>query len=130
MIILCRIKSERRNVTREGGPQGGNSMVFSLSLRQTSNGTIEAGPSSSTLSAFREYITTWDFSDRAALIRRLACTLAFALHIPLNILSILSWGFLFMFMGIVLSLANLACVGAALWKLDIMSGERQFYGRS
>jgi hypothetical protein len=33
-------------------------------------------------------------------------------------------------MGIVLSLANLACVGAALWKLDIMSGERQFYGRS
>jgi hypothetical protein len=105
-------------------------MVFSLSPRQTSNGTIEAGPSSSTLSAFREYITTWDFSDRPALIRRLACTLAFVLHIPLNILSILSWGFLFMFMGIVLSLANLACVGVALWKLDIMSGERQFYGRS
>jgi len=48
----------------------------------------------------------------------------------LNIISILSWGFLFIFLGILLSLLNLACVGAALWKLDVMSGERQFYGRS
>ncbi|KAE9365367.1 hypothetical protein N431DRAFT_387568 [Stipitochalara longipes BDJ] len=114
--------------------------MFFFSLRQSSNNTVEPSilPTSSapkfsrdwSTSPFREYITTWDFSDRPGTIRRLACILAFVLHIPLNIISILSWGFLFIFLGILLSLLNLACVGAALWKLDVMSGERQFYGRS
>jgi hypothetical protein len=120
-------------------------MFFFLSLRESSPGTIEPDilPTSSSTqglittkapprwstSPFREYITTWDFSDRPSMIRRLGCILAFILHIPLNIISILSWGIsLFMFLGIILSLLNLACVGAALWKLDVMSGERRFYG--
>ncbi|PMD30720.1 hypothetical protein L207DRAFT_198612 [Hyaloscypha variabilis F] len=115
-------------------------MPFFFTLRQSSNNTIEpsllptsSGPKFSTnwsTSPFYEYITTWDFTDRPGTFRRLACILAFVLHIPLNIISILSWGFLFIFLGILLSLLNLACVGAALWKLDVMSGERQFYGRS
>jgi hypothetical protein len=32
-----------------------------------------------------------------------------------------------LFLGIIMSLLNLACVGMALWKLDVMSGERRFY---
>jgi hypothetical protein len=83
---------------------------------------------SSFTSSFCEYIIEWDFSDRPALIRRLACVLAFILHIPLNIISILSWGIsFFLFLGIIMSLLNLVCVGVALWKLDVMSGERRFY---
>ncbi len=117
-----------------------NKMPFFFTLRQSSSNTIEpsllptsSGPKFSTnwsTSPFYEYITTWDFTDRPGTFRRLACIMAFVLHIPLNIISILSWGFLFIFLGILLSLLNLACVGAALWKLDVMSGERQFYGRS
>jgi hypothetical protein len=113
-------------------------MFFFLSLRESSRGTVEPSmlpptPSTSSYlswftSSFCEYITEWDFSDRTALIRRLACVLAFILHIPLNIISILSWGIsFFLFLRILMSLLNLVCVGVALWKLDVMSGERRFY---
>ena len=37
-------------------------------------------------------------------------------------------GFSFMlFVGIVISFLNLACVGVALWKLDVMRGGRLIY---
>ncbi|PMD14225.1 hypothetical protein NA56DRAFT_711300 [Hyaloscypha hepaticicola] len=93
-------------------------MFFFLSLRESSRGTVEPSmlPTTSTssylscsTSSFREYITKWDFSDGPSLIRRLACVLAFILHIPLNIISILSWGIsFFLFLGIIMSLLNLA----------------------
>jgi hypothetical protein len=111
-------------------------MFFFLSLRESSRSTVEPSmlPPTSTnsylssfTSSFCEYIIEWDFSGRPALIRRLACVLAFILHIPLNIISILSWGIsFFLFLGIIMSLLNLVCVGVTLWKLDVMSGER-FY---
>jgi hypothetical protein len=124
-------------------------MFFFLSLRESSThqGTIEPDvlPSSSShigllppssqksaprwsTSAFREYITDWEFSDRPALFRRCACILALFLHTPINIISILSYGFSFMmFFGIIMSVLNLFCVALALWKLDIMRGQRMFY---
>jgi hypothetical protein len=123
----------------------GVKMFFFLTLRESPNGSIEPDilPSSSSTqglvtpkspprwstSPFRSYITTWDFSDRVGIIRRFGCMLAFMLHTPLNVISMLSWGVsLLMFVGILLSLLNLVCVGAALWKLDVMKGERAFYG--
>lgn len=36
---------------------------------------------------------------------------------------------LWLFLGIVFSLLNLFCVGYALWKLDIMRGQRVFFNR-
>ena len=80
-------------------------------------------------SSFRQYITDWDLS-RQALMRKLACILAVCLHLPINILSILSYGIsLMMFFGIIISVLNLLCVGIALWKLDIMSGQRLLFNR-
>lgn len=123
-------------------------MVFFLSLRESTArpGTIEpdilpfssaASQTSTTrlvssnpsiTSTFREYITTWDTSDAPALFRRIICILAFFLHLPLNIISILSYGLsLGLFLGIVFSVLNLLCLGLALWKLDVMRGQRLFY---
>ncbi|TVY45612.1 hypothetical protein LSUB1_G000138 [Lachnellula subtilissima] len=125
-------------------------MVFFLSLRESTQrpGTIEPDivPSSSsqasllpgvpkstlesTTSSFRQYITTWDFSDRAAVLRRLACVLALCFHVPMNILSMLSHGVsILMFVWIVLSLLNLLCVAYSLWRLDVMRGQRLFYSK-
>ncbi|TVY57758.1 hypothetical protein LCER1_G000670 [Lachnellula cervina] len=126
-------------------------MVFFLSLRESTRrpGIIEPdilpssssqvglgprGPKSilaSTASSFREYITTWDFSDRPAVLRRLACILALCFHVPLNILSILSHGIsVLMFVWILLSLLNLISVAYSLWRLDDMQGQRLFYSKS
>ncbi|KAH6718490.1 hypothetical protein BKA61DRAFT_302770 [Leptodontidium sp. MPI-SDFR-AT-0119] len=81
-------------------------------------------------SAFRSYITEWDFSDTPAFARRCVCTLAFFLHLPINIFSILSYGFsLRVALVVVFSLLNLFCVGYALWKLDVMRGQRVFFNR-
>lgn len=81
-------------------------------------------------SEFRDYITTWDTSDKAALFRRLICMLALVLHVPINVVSIMSYGISFwMFAGIVLSVLNLFCMGFALWKLDIMRGHRIFFNK-
>lgn len=129
-------------------------MVFLfLSLRESQHGRIEpdilpiSSSSSTTLlqpqalptnknpprfqgSDFQSYITTWDVSDKPALFRKCVCILALVLHIPINVISILSYGLSFwLFLGIVLSLLNLGCVGYALWKLDAMRGERVFYSR-
>lgn len=50
------------------------------------------------------------------------------LHTPINLIWILSYGFTIMlFVGIVVIFLNLACVGAALWKLDVMRGGRLLY---
>ena len=124
-------------------------MFFFLSLRESSThpGTIEPDvlpsspsqigllpPSSQkpaprwSTSPFREYITDWNFSDRPALFRRCGCILALFLHTPINIISILSYGFsVMMFFGIIMSVLNLFCVALALWKLDVMRGQRMFY---
>ncbi|KUJ09853.1 uncharacterized protein LY89DRAFT_724232 [Mollisia scopiformis] len=81
-------------------------------------------------SEFQDYITNWDTSDKPALFRRVACMLALVLHLPINGISILSYGISFwLFMGIVISVLNLGGVGWALWKLDTMRGERVFYGK-
>ncbi|TVY58690.1 hypothetical protein LSUE1_G008775, partial [Lachnellula suecica] len=80
-------------------------------------------------SSFKSYITTWDLSS-SGLARRLSCILALCFHIPLNILSILSHGVsVLMFVWIILSVLNLLCVGVGLWKLDVMRGQRWFYGK-
>ncbi|KAF8862633.1 hypothetical protein BDZ45DRAFT_670853 [Acephala macrosclerotiorum] len=99
----------------------------SVSLLPSSNSTTKAPPRWQG-SEFREYITTWDTSDRAALFRRAVCILALVLHLPINVISILSYGISFwMFWGVVLSVLNLFCVGFALWKLDVMRGQRIFF---
>jgi hypothetical protein len=112
-------------------------MFLFLSLKQVQNGTIEPDilPSSSSQMAlspaaieysdprwsnspFREYITTWDVSDRPALIRKVICVLAFFLHIPINIISIWSYGItLMMFVGMIIGVLNLLGVAIALWKV-------------
>lgn len=52
------------------------------------------------------------------------------LHLPINVISILSYGISFwLFLGIVISVLNLFGVGWSLWKLDVMRGERGFYGK-
>ena len=69
-------------------------------------------------------------SDKPALFRRVVCMLCWILHTPINLIWILSYGFSFMlFVGIVVSFLNLACVGVALWKLDVMRGGRLFYSK-
>lgn len=56
------------------------------------------------------------------------CMLAMCLHVPMNVLSIMSYGLsLWLFFGIVVSLLNLLCVGISLWKLDEMRGARLIY---
>ena len=117
-------------------------MFLFLSLKQGQNGTIEPEflPSSSSQMAlspavieysdprwsnspFREYITTWDVSDRRALIRKVICVLAFSLHIPINIISIWSYGITFMmFVGMIISVLNLLGVAIALWKVWVSHG--------
>jgi len=117
-------------------------MFFFLSLREGSNGTIEPDiPTSTTSSAplitapkdqppssnsnFGEYLKDWNTSAPPALIRKCICFIALFLHIPINFISIWSYGFGFkIFLGIIWSLLNLFCVGMALWKLDVMRGER------
>lgn len=43
-------------------------------------------------------------------------------------ISIVTYGIsLWMFVGIVISALNIFCVGFAVWKLDVMRGERGFY---
>ncbi|KAH7310992.1 hypothetical protein BKA65DRAFT_518426 [Rhexocercosporidium sp. MPI-PUGE-AT-0058] len=79
-------------------------------------------------SAFRAYITEWDLSDKPAFARRCTCTLAFFLHLPINVLSIMSYGFSWgVVLGVLFSVLNLFCVGYALWKLDVMRGQRVFF---
>jgi hypothetical protein len=54
--------------------------------------------------------------------------LAFCLHVPINVIHVLARGVnMMIFVGLVLILPNLACLGAALWNLDIMRGKRLFY---
>jgi hypothetical protein len=80
-------------------------------------------------SSFRAYITDWDL-QRHELIRKLGCILAVCLHVPINIISILSYGIsLMLFFGIIISVLNLLGVGFALWKLDVMVGQRLFLNR-
>jgi hypothetical protein len=124
-------------------------MFAFFSLRETRGGTIEPDilpsfsnnsnsqdPNSSKYptatyytSSFRTYITDWDLKSYE-LIRKLACILAVCLHVPINIISILSYGIsLMMFFGIIISVLNLLGVGIALWKLDVMTGQRLFFNR-
>ena len=64
------------------------------------------------------------------MVRKLACLLAACLHVPINVISIWSYGIsLMMFFGIIISVLNLLGVGMALWKLDIMTGQRLFFNR-
>jgi hypothetical protein len=77
---------------------------------------------------FHDYITTWDTSDSPALLRRLVCLGAFLLHVPLNIISILAHGLsLTLILAVIFSALNLLCLALALWKLDVMRGQRLFY---
>ena len=71
------------------------------------------------------WLTTWDLTG-PDLARKVACVVALCLHIPLNIISIYTWGLRFtMFVGGAISLVNLWGVLMALWKLDVMKGERR-----
>ncbi|KAK0105126.1 hypothetical protein ONS95_004512 [Cadophora gregata] len=113
--------------------QGGRIEPDILPSSSSTNGLVN--PSSSTksprqfsTSAFRSYITQWDLSDKPSFARRCVCLLAFVLHLPINILSIMSYGVsLWLFLEVVFSLLNLFCVGYALWKLDVMRGQRVFF---
>jgi hypothetical protein len=145
LILLCytfnRDRKQQKNRETKRNSQLSTKMFFSfLVFREARHGTIEPDglPSSSSSlipkaaprSSFRTYITTWDFSDRPATLRRLACILAFVLHVPLNIMSIVSWGIsIWIFVGIMLNALNLVCVGISLWRLDIMGGDRIICGR-
>lgn len=101
----------------------------SVGLLPSSNSTTNPTPRWQD-SDFREYITTWDTSDKIALFRRVLCISALVLHLPINVISVLSYGISFwMFLGIVLSVLNLVCVGFALGKLDIMRGQRVFFNQ-
>jgi len=129
-------------------------MVFFLPLRQstTNPGTIEPDvfPSASSsqaaaprstgpialksplpsleTSAFTEYITRWDLSDRPALLRKVICVLAVLLHLPQNFISIFSHGLsVLLVVWILLSVLNLVCVAIAMWRLDVMRGQRLVY---
>ena len=131
-------------------------MIFFLPLRQstTTPGTIEpdilpttASSSTQNLhtpgpialkspfptiepSAYTEYITRWDLSDRPAFLRKAICILAVILHIPQNVISILIHGIsLVLVLWIILSVLNLICVAWAMWRLDVMRGERLVYGK-
>ncbi|KAG0644995.1 hypothetical protein D0Z07_9256 [Hyphodiscus hymeniophilus] len=113
-------------------------MFFFLNFRESRNGTIEPGfipfhnPTEfdSEHHSFREYITNWDIS-RQALVRRLACILAVCFHVPMNLISVLSYVVsLQMFFGIIISVLNLLCVGIAMWKLDVMSGQKLFFNKT
>lgn len=83
-------------------------MFFFLTLRESAQGgRIEPDvlPSSSSTtglvsskssprfstSAFRSYITQWDFSEEPAFARRVVCTLAFVLDLPINIVDYEPW---------------------------------------
>jgi len=131
-------------------------MVFFLPLRQstTTPGTIEPDifptTSSSTqmfssntgpialksplpsfeTSAYTEYITRWDLSDRPALSRKVVCVLAVLLHVPQNVISIWSHGIsVILVVYLLLSVLNLVCVAIAMWRLDVMRGERLVYNK-
>lgn len=98
--------------------------------------TIEPGMSTSSsaqtlpfmlpIYGFRDYLTTWDTSDRPAFLRKCLCFLAFFSHIPLNLINIaiLQMMIRMWIFSILWSLLNLFCIGIALWKLDVMRGER------
>jgi len=76
-------------------------------------------------SPFGGWLTTWDLTG-PDLARKIACVVALCMHIPLNIISIYTWGFSFgMFVGVAVSLLNLWGILMALWKLDVMKGERR-----
>ncbi|CAG8975333.1 hypothetical protein HYALB_00005663 [Hymenoscyphus albidus] len=110
-------------------------MVFFLSVRESTThpGTIEPDismPSAPTVKAgLKEYLTTWDRSDSAAFARRIAVFVAFGLHVPMNVISLLSRSGLSFILGELFSVLNLVCVGLALWKIDLMRGSRLFYNR-
>jgi hypothetical protein len=127
-------------------------MFFFLSLRESSThpGTIEPDilPSSSAASttshsglipstkastsrwsaSYYDWITRWDTSDSAGVLRKVVCILALFLHVPMNVLSVVSYGVSFwLFFRIVISVLNLLGVAVSLWKLDEMRGARLVY---
>jgi len=129
-------------------------MAFFLPLRQSSTtpGTIEpdifptssapqasrsTGPTATKspfpsidTSAFSDYITRWDLSDRPAALRKVICVLAVLLHIPQNVISIISHGLsVIMVLWILLSVFNLVCVIISMWRLDVMRGQKLVYNR-
>jgi hypothetical protein len=82
-------------------------------------------------SPFGEWLTSWSDLSGTPLARKVVCILALCFHIPLNIISIYAWGLSFgMFVGLAVSLLNLWGVLIALWKLDVMKGERRVFGLS
>ncbi|KAL2062200.1 hypothetical protein VTL71DRAFT_6466 [Oculimacula yallundae] len=113
--------------------QGGRIEPDILPSSSSTNGLVGAtskSPKNFSTSAFRSYITQWDLSDKPAFARRCVCTLAVFLHLPINILSMLSYRFsLWIILGVGLSLLNLVCVGVAMWKLDVMRGQRVFFNK-
>lgn len=129
-------------------------MFLFLSFRESSTqpGTIEPDilPSSSAASttsrsglipstkasasrwsaSYYEWITRWDTSDTAGVLRKVVCILALFLHVPVNVLSVVSYGVSFwLFLGIVVSVLNLVGVAISLWKLDEMKGSRLVYSK-
>jgi len=82
-------------------------------------------------SDFLTYTTTWRELSGASRTRKIACIIAFLFHIPLNVLSVSRLGISFFFpLSVLVSLVNLLCVGLALWKIDVMRGERVVFGRT
>jgi hypothetical protein len=106
-------------------------MVF-LSVRPSSTepGTIEtAMPSLSSsffsTSSYGTYLTTWDTSDMPALGRRCGCFLILLLHIGININTLISHGIGFnLVFNLLWSVLSIVCIAYALYRLDIMRGER------
>lgn len=98
-------------------------MFFLFGLRQseTRPGTIEpdiglpSGPSGK--AGFKEYITTWDRSDSATFARRIAVFVAFGLHVPMNIISLVGHHGVGFIVACIFSVLNVICVGLALWKI-------------
>ena len=121
-------------------------MFFFVSLRQSSaqpgtigpdipsiSSRVDSPPNQSSKqvprwspSSFREYILHWDLAECVGFFRKSMCSLALFLHIPINVISILSFA---MFVGIIISFLNVLCMAIVLWTLDVMRGVRLLYGK-
>jgi hypothetical protein len=108
-----------------------HNLISSTSI--TNNKSPHTSSSPYQNSNLREYLNLYalyETSDWPALLRRLVCFLAVLFHIPMNVISIVSHGVgIMLFVWILLSLLNLACVILALWKIDVMRGTRLLYSK-
>jgi len=104
--------------------------LFPTSVDSGSGSTSAKANISRWSSSYQEWITRWDLSDHPATLRKILCIAAVGLHVPMNVISIVSYGLsLWAFLGIIMSVLNLVCVGISLWKLDEMRGGRLVYGK-